>query len=189
MLSSRAWHTLTLLPDGNVLAAGGETEACFGALCYFGGTVASAELYDPISGTFSATGSMTTAREIHTATLLNDGKVLVTGGEVYAGSASPQETASAELYTPPALIPAPRLFPLSGDGQGAIWHAVTGELVSARNPAIAGEPLAMYTSNLAKGAVIPPQVTVGGKLAGILYIGDAPGYPDSIRSISCSPRV
>jgi len=66
MLSSRAWHTLTLLPDGRVLAAGGETEACSGPnqFCYFGGTMASAELYDPVSGAFSATGSMTTAREI-----------------------------------------------------------------------------------------------------------------------------
>lgn len=178
MLFSRAWHTLTLLPDGRVLAAGGETEACIGPqqFCYFGGTVASAELYDPVSGAFSATSSMTAAREIHTATLLNDGRVLVAGGESWIG-AFPQASASAELYTPPALIPAPRLFPLSGDGQGAIWHATTGEVVSGGNPAIAGEALAMYTSNLAEGGAVPPQVTIGAKLAEILYFGDAPGYP------------
>jgi hypothetical protein len=35
----------------------------------------------------------------------------------------------------------------------------------------------MYTSNLSEGAVIPPQVAVGGRLAQILYFGDAPGYP------------
>jgi len=179
MLSSRAWHTLTLLPDGRVLAAGGETEACIGPqqFCYFGGTVASAELYDPVSGTFSATGTMTTAREIHTATLLNDGKVLVAGGELYAGSASPQVTASAELYTPPTSIPAPRLFPVSGDGQGAIWHVTTGQIASSDNPAIAGEVLATYTTSLVDGGVIPPQVAIGPKLAEILYFGDAPGYP------------
>jgi hypothetical protein len=178
MLSSRAWHTLTLLPDGGVLAAGGETEACLGPICYFGGTVASAELYDPVSGTFTATGSMTTAREIHTATLLNDGKVLVAGGESYGGiGASPQVTANAELYTPLALIPAPRLSPLSGDGQGAIWHSASGQLASSAAPAITGETLSMYTAALSEGGLIPPQVFIGGRSAKVLYFGDAPGYP------------
>jgi uncharacterized protein (TIGR03437 family) len=36
--------------------------------------------------------------------------------------------------------------------------------------------LSMYTSNLAEGGVIPPRVTVGGRLAEILYFGPAPGY-------------
>jgi uncharacterized protein (TIGR03437 family) len=35
----------------------------------------------------------------------------------------------------------------------------------------------MYTTSLAEGGVIPPQVTVGGRLAQVLYFGDAPGYP------------
>jgi uncharacterized protein (TIGR03437 family) len=35
----------------------------------------------------------------------------------------------------------------------------------------------MYTTSLIEGAVIPPQVSVGGQLAEILYFGDAPGYP------------
>ena len=57
--------------------------------------LSSAELYDPASGTWSATGSLTTARAFHTATLLPNGKVLVAGGEVPARSLS-----SAELYDP-----------------------------------------------------------------------------------------
>ena len=86
--------------------------------------------------------------------------------------------ASAELYTPPVRIPAPALSFLSGDGQGqgAIWHAAPGQVVSGDNSAAAGEALSMYTSNLVHGGVVPPQVAVGGRLAEILYFGDAPGY-------------
>ena len=60
-------------------------------------------------------------------------------------------TSSAELYTPRVLTPAPVLLSLSGDGrgQGAIWHATTGQVASANNPAVAGEALSMYTTSLA----------------------------------------
>jgi uncharacterized protein (TIGR03437 family) len=86
---------------------------------------------------------------------------------------------SAELYHPALPVSAPLLFSLSGDGrgQGAIWHAATGQLASANNPVSAGEVMSMYTANLGDGGVIPPQVAVGGRLAEILYFGGAPGYP------------
>ena len=58
-------------------------------------TLASAELYDPKSGTFSLTGSMAAVRGSHTATLIADGRVLIAGGS--DGSAA---LASAELYQP-----------------------------------------------------------------------------------------
>ena len=64
-------HTATLLPNGKVLVAGGYDSD---------GYLASAELYDPASGTWTATGSLATARYRHTATLLPNGKVLVAGG-------------------------------------------------------------------------------------------------------------
>jgi hypothetical protein len=57
------------------------------------GWLASAELYDPTAGTFAATGSMTTTRSDYTATLLQNGKVLIAGGDGLAVS-----LASAELY-------------------------------------------------------------------------------------------
>ncbi len=64
---------------------------------------ASAELYDPANGTWTATGSLNTSRELHTATLLPKGQVLVVGGNVSGGNPS----ASAELYgvpAPPTLL-------------------------------------------------------------------------------------
>src|SRR2546430_800844 len=82
-------HTATLLPNGKVLVAGGD---------FLFGVLASAELYDPASGTWTATGSLVTGRSAHTATLLPDGKVLVAAGD-NGGS-----LASAELYDPDSGI-------------------------------------------------------------------------------------
>src|SRR5215470_17263352 len=62
LTTARYRHTTTLLPNGQVLVAGGEGSGI--------SALSSAELYDPASGTWSATGSLTTARYIHTATLL-----------------------------------------------------------------------------------------------------------------------
>jgi WD40 repeat protein len=91
MTIAREGPTATLLSSGEVLLAGGCNSDCnYVAL-------ASAELYNPTTGTFSATGSMATARfDFFTATLLPNGKVLVAGGVDNSGAA----TASAELYDP-----------------------------------------------------------------------------------------
>jgi hypothetical protein len=76
MAAPRTWHTATLLTNGQVLIASGEVsleEAGFD-------TLATADLNNPDSGTFTPTDNMTTARFYHTATLLPSGRVLIAGG-------------------------------------------------------------------------------------------------------------
>jgi hypothetical protein len=174
----RVWHTLTLLPNGMVLAAGGETDSCAGNFCSFAGSVASAELYDPSARIFLATGDMAAAREVHTATLLNDGRVLVTGGVSYGGIGIFRGSLdSAEVYTPDVLVPAPALVSLSRDGrgQGAIVHAGTSHVAAPDDPATAGEILDISCTGLSNESVIPPQVAIGGRMAGVILFGKAPG--------------
>jgi len=77
MAVGRWGHTATLLSNGTVLVAGG-----FSLLSNDGSgpALASAELYDPRTGRWTTTGAMAEARAGHTATLLNDGDVLVVAG-------------------------------------------------------------------------------------------------------------
>src|SRR3954447_20146029 len=93
MNDARWQHTATLLPSGQVLVVGGFT---FSITDDGSDTLASAELYDPASRSWTRTGSLTTARGNHTATLLSSGKVLVAGGQ--DGFANPFQ--SAEIYDP-----------------------------------------------------------------------------------------
>jgi subtilisin-like proprotein convertase family protein len=85
-------HSATLLPNGQVLVAGGDNAS---------GVLASAELYNPATGTWTTTGSLHAARVAHTATLLPNGLVLVAGGQGQTSSGS-SVLASAELYYPAA---------------------------------------------------------------------------------------
>jgi len=76
MAVAREQHAATLLKDGKVLVAGGYGPTGTGAPALLD----SAELFDPSSGKWSNVGPMATGRAAHTATLLNDGRVLATGG-------------------------------------------------------------------------------------------------------------
>jgi phosphohistidine swiveling domain-containing protein len=88
MTAARAFCATTLLPSGLVLITGGYQGG--GSYSIF---LTSAELYDPGTGTCTATASMAAERELHTATALPDGTVLIAGGDSRGSS-----LASAELY-------------------------------------------------------------------------------------------
>jgi hypothetical protein len=87
-----------LLGNGKVLVAGGYS-------CDSNGNCASlksAEIYDPVSGTFSSAGNMTIDRYGHTMTLMSSGQVLIAGGETCSSATSCSALSAAELYDPVA---------------------------------------------------------------------------------------
>ncbi len=119
----RQLNTATLLQDGRVLITGGDVLKPIGStngtgvalMAYHAGStgptlqhtatqplvlLASAEIYDPKTGKFSLTGSMTRPREDSTATLLPDGRVLVSGNIGGSDPANPFTDKTAEIYDP-----------------------------------------------------------------------------------------
>jgi hypothetical protein len=87
LLAGRTEQIAILLPTNKVLVAGGTNNGTT--------PLKTAELYDPSTNTWSSTGSMAVARRGHTATLMLDGKILVTGG--FDGAI---ESAATEIYDP-----------------------------------------------------------------------------------------
>lgn len=88
----RANHAAVGLVDQSVLVVGGA-----------GGnnadrSLASVELFEPRTGSWTTIEDLTTERTGHTATLLADGRVLVAGGEVRQGSRT--SLGKAEIYDP-----------------------------------------------------------------------------------------
>ena len=107
MSECRAYHTATLLPNGKVLVVGGD---------------ATAELYDPATGAFTLTGSLTTPRYYgHTASLLANGQVLIAGGFRGVVNNTLVTESSAELYDPATGT----FSPTGSMGVGRLFHTAT----------------------------------------------------------------
>lgn len=129
----RAYHTATLLADGTVLIVGG-VQGVPDLLA--GGSVpalASAEVYDPGTNSFSSVGGMANRRMSHTATLLPNGKALIVGGApVSIGALGTIGDATAELYDPVARV----FSPAGAMATPRFGH--TGTLLPAGKVMIAG---------------------------------------------------
>lgn len=97
----RVHHTATLLSDGKVLVVGGCPRGASTSGCS-GSPMASAQLFDPDTDTWSSAGAMASPRFSHTATRLSDGTVLVAGGCSEAGDPTRCATATGrtEIYDP-----------------------------------------------------------------------------------------
>ncbi len=91
----RAFHTTTLLPNGDLLVAGGTNGPSI---------LGTAEIFNPTTETFSPiTGTMRYVRDLHTATLLPNGRVLIAGGFT-TNSASTGSTNTSEIYYPDTKV-------------------------------------------------------------------------------------
>jgi N-acetylneuraminic acid mutarotase len=133
MNNSRTMHTGTLLADGRVLVAGGYDDSNYSY------AVSSAELYDPATEKWIVAGSLNTSRNKHTATLLPNGNVLITGG---TGNSFPYILSSTELFSPTtetwsftspmnnarqdhtsSLLPNGMVLVVAGQGEGSFGHS------------------------------------------------------------------
>jgi hypothetical protein len=97
MAFGRTFHSLTILPDGNVLATGGSVTNDPASQAVY-----AAEMWSPLTETWSVMSSMQMARTYHeTALLLPDGRVLVGGG---GGCCGAPDQYNAEIFSPPYLF-------------------------------------------------------------------------------------
>ncbi len=140
--TSRAQQTATLLTNGKVLIAGGSSGST---------ELATAEIYDPATGLFTATGNLSTPRVNHTATLLPDGWVLVSGGQ-----SNGQTLASAEIYdpttghwTPTGSLHTARAFHTATPLRNGLILVIGGTgLAASGTPAVAPTGGALFSGEL-----------------------------------------
>jgi YVTN family beta-propeller protein len=133
MKLARIDATATLLPDGRVLIAGGaKTPSKPGAIS---DSLREAEIYDPATGKFAATGELNNARQAATAARLNDGQVLIAGG--WRVGDDPSRT--AELYTPESGT-----FTLTADMSVGRRYAGSSRLADGRVLVMGGNNGAFY---------------------------------------------
>ena len=166
---ARYAHTATLLANGEVLVAGGDNSTVGSS------SLASAELYNPATGAWTLTGSMNVPRESHQAVRLQNGQVLVAGGQNSSGT-----LASAELYNPST----------------GTW-AATGSMKTARSRfsltllpngkvlAVQGTSAELYDpgkGNWSKTG--SPTSSVGGPYAALLQNGKVLAIGESLNSPS-----
>ena len=138
MTSRRGRPSATLLPNGNVLIAGGEERNNL--------PLASADIFEVNTLSFHSTGSMHLARVSHTATLLGDGRVLIAGG--YGDTIA----SSAELYDPKSAA-----FVETGSMGTARCKHTAGLLPDGRVLIAGGSDSRGWNGNLSSGEIYDPR--------------------------------
>ncbi len=123
LTSARRSHTMTLLQDGTVLAAGGSNESS--------GALSSVEIYDPAGGIWKSVAPMNAARRSHTATRLRDGRIFVLGGE--------SSLNRPEIYNPQTDAWTLARAPIQPANFSAVVLLPSGELLAVGDNASAGE--------------------------------------------------
>jgi hypothetical protein len=123
---ARTYHTMVLLPDGNVLVTnGGQSTNAIGVST----AVHQAELWSPATQQFSRLASAVAPRLYHsTALLLPDGRVLVAGGGRFNGVNEPTDQLSSEIYSPPYLFHGAR--PVISSTPAVIHYATSFSLTT-----------------------------------------------------------
>ena len=141
MQMTRFLHSATLLPDGQVLIAGGQGGPPFNDL-------ATAELYDPNTKTFTllsgsgtcpgSPGCLTAIRASHTATLLSDGRVFLAGGTDLEQQAS---LGTTDLYDPASrtFSAGPTILPRAFHTATALLSSTLTAVTSSVNPSQHGQ--------------------------------------------------
>lgn len=165
MATARTGHTLTAIGNNMALAAGGYDDSSDGGLMTDTTTTAEIYTYNSTTGSFAATGRMITPRYGHTATLLNNGMVLIAGGISTTNTYNPQTQTGfvndvavnvAELYDPSSgtFIPitAPMTSARSYDTatllpNGSVLLAGGSSVVFGENPLATAEVFTLNPSN------------------------------------------
>lgn len=165
MVTPRSIHAATLLCDLATLPCNNQKVLLTGGRNLNNAVIAEAELYDPATGAFTSTGSMNYARRGHTATLLNDGRVLVTGGGVANAEFYDPKTGAFTTVTEPmdgiaTLLANGEVLIAGGSGVGEVFDPVGGKLAPTAN---AGPEADSFTSTLLKDGRV---LLAGGSLAG-----------------------
>jgi N-acetylneuraminic acid mutarotase len=101
LVIGRFFHTATPLQDGRVLVVGGWFDDLYQA------SMSAVELYDPVAGTWSSAARLSQARSFHSATTLQDGRVLVAGGYQHDQDSNQDPTG---FFTNPTSLDGAELF-------------------------------------------------------------------------------
>ncbi len=172
MAYPRSFLNLTALPDGKVLATGGETtkDASNSA-----NAVMPAELWDPATRIWTTMASMQTPRLYHSvAVLLPDGRVTVSGGGSYTGA---PDQRTAEIYSPPYLFagarPAISSAPTSAIPYGTSFFVGTPDAANVASVALIAPSAVTHSTNMSlRYMSLSFSQTAGGLLV------DAPQNPN-----------